>query len=58
MSRIKSRTSGCLFCGNDQARFESEEHIIALTLGNTLESGLVETEQRRDGHRVLAPTDA
>jgi hypothetical protein len=44
MPMIKNRTTGCLFCGNEEGRFESEEHIIPLALGNTIESGLVEAE--------------
>ncbi len=38
------RTVGCLFCGNRQGRFESEEHVIPLALGNAVASGLVEDE--------------
>lgn len=38
------RTVGCLFCGNENGRFESEEHTIPKSLGNDLASGLVETE--------------
>jgi hypothetical protein len=38
------RRTGCLFCGNADARFSSEEHVVALALGNSVESGLVSTE--------------
>ena len=44
MTTISSRATGCLACGNDDGRFESEEHVIALTLGNSVDSGLVEAE--------------
>lgn len=44
MRRTMSRATGCLFCGNEHGRFESEEHVIPLALGNTLKSGLVESE--------------
>ncbi len=44
MVKVTSRKAGCLFCSNEQGGFESEEHIVALALGNTVESGLVETE--------------
>lgn len=37
------RSRGCLFCGNEEGRFDSEEHIVPLTTGNTPDSGLVET---------------
>jgi hypothetical protein len=36
------RRKGCLFCGNVDGRFDSEEHIVPLTTGNTPSSGLVE----------------
>lgn len=39
-----SREVGCLFCGNEDARFESEEHILQFVLGNDVASGLVEEE--------------
>lgn len=42
--KVTCRKRGCLFCGNEQGRFESEEHIVALALGNTVESALVPAE--------------
>jgi hypothetical protein len=36
------RRKGCLFCGNVDGRFDSEEHVVPLTAGNTPNSGLVE----------------
>ena len=44
MAHVSSRTTGCLFCGNEHGRFESTEHIVALALGNTVESGLVDAD--------------
>jgi hypothetical protein len=44
MVSIAARTSGCLFCGNNACRFDSEEHVIPFVLGNSVESGLVENE--------------
>ena len=44
MASWNTRERGCLFCGNENARFESEEHVIAVALGNSVESGLVESE--------------
>jgi hypothetical protein len=41
---VANRESGCLFCGNTTGRFESEEHVIPASLGNSTESGLVEAE--------------
>lgn len=41
MSR-PDRSKGCLFCANVDGRFDSEEHIVPLTTGNTPSSGLVE----------------
>ncbi len=38
------RTTGCLTCGNDRGRFESEEHVLPSALGNSRRSGLVERE--------------
>jgi hypothetical protein len=36
------RSRGCLFCGNEEGKFNSEEHIVPLASGNTPRSGLVE----------------
>ena len=44
MRFTKDRATGCLLCGNEEGRFESEEHIIPVSLGNTIVSGLVERE--------------
>jgi hypothetical protein len=44
MLKATGRETGCLFCGNEHARFKSEEHIIAVALGNSVASGLVERE--------------
>jgi hypothetical protein len=44
MAETELRTTGCLFCGNAAGSFTAEEHVIALTLGNTLKSGLVDRE--------------
>lgn len=44
MGRIRDRTIGCLFCGNTEGRFDSEEHVIGQALGNSIKSGLVESE--------------
>ena len=38
----KDRSRGCLFCANVDGRFDSEEHVVPLTTGNTPSSGLVE----------------
>jgi hypothetical protein len=37
------RSKGCLFCGNEEGKFDSEEHIVPLAAGNSPGSGLVET---------------
>jgi len=39
-----SREVGCLFCGNEDGRFESEEHILQFVLGNSRALGLVDVE--------------
>jgi len=44
MLKVTNRKTGCLFCGNEHARFKSEEHIIAVALGNSVASGLVQRE--------------
>jgi hypothetical protein len=49
MAKTGLRTTGCLFCGNVAGRFTAEEHVIALALGNTVKSGLV------DRDLVIAP---
>jgi hypothetical protein len=44
MANRSIRQTGCLFCGNEDGKFESEEHVIPIALGNSVESGLVESE--------------
>lgn len=44
MSPTADRTTGCLFCGNSEGRFESEEHVIPMALGNNAKKGLVDEE--------------
>ncbi len=41
---LGDRSTGCLFCGNQDGGFTSEEHVIAFALGNTTKSGLVASE--------------
>ncbi len=44
MVRVISRTTGCLFCGNENGRFTTEEHVLLYALGNRRDSGLVDDE--------------
>jgi hypothetical protein len=44
MGLVPNRATGCLFCGNEEGRFDSTEHVVLKTLGNSVKTGLVEEE--------------